>query len=321
MRSLRTRVTLVTVAVAAIAVIVTALISLQLVRSSATDVAREQLAVGAEILARLPRLATAAELADKVSLAPSGTIVALVATDGTVEGSAAPVVDKVMLRKLAAGESVSTVRSDGGLVMIEARPARDGTAVVLALPFAEVERGLGQLTWRILLALAIGLVVAIVGGSLLARRLSRPLGETASAARRLAAGERGVRMPDSPTTELADVTAALASLDAALSTSESRQREFLLSISHDLRTPVTALRGYGEAMVDGLVAPAQKSPPSARRSSPKPNGSTASSPTFLSLLASRPTTSASLPRSSRSATFSKRSPPRGRVKPRFWARR
>jgi two-component system sensor histidine kinase BaeS len=63
-------------------------------------------------------------------------------------------------------------------------------------------------------------------------------------------------MPGSPTTEIAAVTHALAGLDAALVTSEARQREFLLSISHELRTPITAVRGYAEAMADGLVPPA-----------------------------------------------------------------
>ncbi len=257
MRSLRARVTLVTVAVAVIAVIVTGLISLQLVRSSATQEARDQLSAQADILARLPRLATAAELAEKASLALGGTEVALVQPDGTVAGGASEYVDPVILRRLDGGESVSVVRrGDTGAALIEARPVASGGAVVLALPLASVERVVGQANGRILLALVLGLVVAVAGGALLATWLSRPLIAAAAAARRLAAGERGVPIPVSPTTELGDVTNALRALDTALAASESRQREFLLSISHELRTPLTAVRGYAEAMSDGLVPPA-----------------------------------------------------------------
>ena len=256
MRSLRARATLVTIAVAVIAVIVTGLISLQLVRSSVNQDARDQLSAQADILARMPQLATAAELAEKASLALGGTQVALVQPDGTAEGDAADYIDAAILRKLAAGESVSTVRrGDPGMVLIEARPVAGGGAVVLALPLASIDRALGQATGRILVALGIGLAVAIIGGWLLASWLSRPLTNAAAAARRLAAGERGVRMPDSPTSEMADVTDALGALDSALAASESRQREFLLSISHELRTPLTAVRGYAEAMADGLIGP------------------------------------------------------------------
>ena len=42
------------------------------------------------------------------------------------------------------------------------------------------------------------------------------------------------------------MSAALAGLDAALTTSEARQRRFLLSVSHELRTPLTTIRGYAE---------------------------------------------------------------------------
>ena len=256
MRSLRARATLVTIAVAVIAVIVTGLISLQLVRSSVNQDARDQLSAQADILARMPQLATAGELAEKASLALGGTQVALVRPDGTAEGDAADYIDAAILRKLAAGESVSTVRrGDPGMVLIEARPVAGGGAVVLALPLASIDRALGQATGRILVALGIGLAVAIIGGWLLASWLSRPLTNAAAAARRLAAGERGVRMPDSPTSEMADVTDALGALDSALAASESRQREFLLSISHELRTPLTAVRGYAEAMADGLIGP------------------------------------------------------------------
>jgi two-component system sensor histidine kinase BaeS len=138
-------------------------------------------------------------------------------------------------------------------MLVEARPAKGGGAVVLALPLSSVDRALGGATTRILIALGIGLAVAVIGGLLLARLLARPLTQTAAAARRLASGERGVTLPDSGTAEVADVADALAALDSALAGSERRQREFLLSISHELRTPLTALRGYAEALADGLV--------------------------------------------------------------------
>ncbi len=254
MKSLRARITAVTVIVAIVAVAVTGLLSLQLARSLTTDQARAQLQAQADILARLPELATAAELSDKASLALGGTIVALVDSEGGIEGSASEYVDQAILARLAAGESVSVLRrGPSGFAIVEARPAEGGGAIVLVLPTSSLERALGLATGRILIALGLGLVIAIVGGTLLARLISRPLVETATAARRLAAGERNVGMPPSKTAEIADVTTALAALDAALASSEGRQREFLLSISHELRTPLTAMRGYGEALSDGLV--------------------------------------------------------------------
>ncbi len=240
MRSLRARVTLVTVAVSVVAVLLTGLISLQLVRSSLNDEARDQLAAQADVLAQRPGL---------VDNALDGTLTAVV-VDGIATGAAAEYVDKVILARLAAGESVSTSRRG---VLIEARPTAEG-AVVLVEPSTTVERALGKATSRILIALAIGLLIAVLGGTLLARRLARPLTETAGAARRMAAGERGVAVPATTTTEIADVAAALSALDTALVTSEGRQREFLLSISHELRTPLTAVRGYAEALADGIVA-------------------------------------------------------------------
>lgn len=254
MRSLRGRITFVTVVVAIVAVAATGLISLQIVRSFTTEQARTQLAAQADILARMPRLASAGELAERASLALGGTEVALVRADGGVDGPASAVVDRLILERLDRGESVSTVRrGDPGLVMVEARPTDGGGAVVLALPMSAVDRAVGQASSRILLALGIGLVVAIVGGTVLARVLARPLVQAAASARRLAAGERGVPMPGARTTEVADVTEALSALDRALAASEGRQREFLLSISHELRTPLTAIRGYGEALADGIV--------------------------------------------------------------------
>ena len=112
-----------------------------------------------------------------------------------------------------------------------------------------------RLVRRVVLAIGLGLVVAVLAATVLARRLARPLAETANAARRLAAGERGVPVPRSTTLEVAEVATALGGLDSALAHSEARQREFLRSVSHELRTPLTTIQGYAEGLADGVVGP------------------------------------------------------------------
>jgi two-component system OmpR family sensor kinase len=187
-------------------------------------------------------------------LVTGDTEVAVVSADGSVSGTAAPYVGPAMVRRLLADRPISVVvRKFGTPTLIEARPARGGGAVVLIRSEDSLDQATRGSAQRILWALAIGIVVAIVAGALLGRWLARPLVTTAATARRMAAGERGLPLTAHKPTEIADVADALATLDEALTTSEGRQREFLLSISHELRTPLTALRGYGEALADGLV--------------------------------------------------------------------
>ena len=254
MRSLRGRILAATVIVALIAVLVTALAALQLVRSVDTTAARDALSSHAERLAAAKPAVREAIVAGLSQLDGADVSVATVTRAGVVSGSAS--VPRRVIIQLRAGRSVSTtVREGGASYLLEGRPTAGGGGVVVLQDAGTVRALTPTVLGRILIALLIGFVVAVVAGFFVARVLAKPLVNLAGAARQMAAGQRNVPLEPSRIAEVTDVETALGALDQALLHSEGRQREFLLSISHELRTPLTAIRGYAEALADGIVAP------------------------------------------------------------------
>jgi two-component system, OmpR family, sensor kinase len=104
------------------------------------------------------------------------------------------------------------------------------------------------------------LVTLVVGGGvavLVGRRLARPVRQADDAARRIAAGELSTRLPaptGRPGDELADLALAINTMAESLERSKGLEQQFLLSVSHDLRTPLTSIRGYAEAISDGTAS-------------------------------------------------------------------
>jgi two-component system sensor histidine kinase BaeS len=108
---------------------------------------------------------------------------------------------------------------------------------------------------RIVSALALGLLIAVVIAYFAARRLSQPLRAAREVAHEMAKGHRDRNLEPRGPAEVADIAEALNALSDALVVSEGRQRDFLLSVSHELRTPLTAVKGYGEALSEEMVPP------------------------------------------------------------------
>jgi len=166
-------------------------------------------------------------------------------------------VDRAEIDELLGGASLSLRRTvHGTSVLIEGRGTRGG-AVVLVQRRADALAVGQQALRRVLLALLVAVAIAVLVGLAVAWRLARPLRRTADAARALASGRRDVSVRPEGPAEIADVADAMNMLTGALTHSEARQREFLMSISHDLRTPLTAISGYAESLTDGVVPPEQ----------------------------------------------------------------
>ena len=110
--------------------------------------------------------------------------------------------------------------------------------------------------WRpflrdLLLAALAGVAFAAGLSYLLARSISRPIRRVAAATRAFAADEHHRPLTPEGTTEVASLAHAFNEMAEQLSASREAERAFLLSVSHELKTPLTAIRGYAEGLADG----------------------------------------------------------------------
>jgi len=120
-----------------------------------------------------------------------------------------------------------------------------GTNLVL-IPWAEV---VARFAW----AIALGILLAAVLAAGLARRLSRRVEPLQQASRDIAGGDFSSRIEVLGSDEITEVARAFNEMAGQLEAARIREREFLVSVSHDLRTPLTTIAGYAEAMQEGRI--------------------------------------------------------------------
>ncbi len=136
---------------------------------------------------------------------------------------------------------------------LEGRPIGLGQGIVLVQRDDAADAPAAVLMTRLVIALIIGLIAAAIIAYFVAKRTAKPLYLASLAARRLAQGERNVGVEVEGAAEVADIAEALNLLAHNLALSENRQREFFMAVSHELRTPLTSIKGYAEAMADGII--------------------------------------------------------------------
>ena len=111
----------------------------------------------------------------------------------------------------------------------------------------------GELASRLLEAGGAALVVAMLLVLLVSRSLTRPLTQLAGAAEDIAAGNYSRRVGIRGHDEIGMLGAAFNRMAEAVERARKTQRDFLANVSHELKTPLTSLIGFSQAMVDGSL--------------------------------------------------------------------
>ncbi len=197
----------------------------------------------------------------------NGTIRVLQQPNVTTDGAAGPKIRVARAMAAARSGDAFTVSSTSGSGRYRVMALRSPGAVdVVGLSLHDVDATMGRLRW--VLFAAISIVIGILGVVVfwVLRLGVRPLKRMTKTAGAIAAGDLSERVPAEPqgteAAELGDaLNAMLTTIEHAFAeraASEARLRRFVSDASHELRTPVTTIRGYAELYRHGgLAEPAE----------------------------------------------------------------
>jgi two-component system, OmpR family, sensor kinase len=132
-------------------------------------------------------------------------------------------------------------------------PGTQASAIVVARPAASLAEVVNDLGPRLLFSGLIGVAAALVLGFLLSRSVAAPLHNIARAARSVARGNYRQRVPATGPQEVRELASDFNLMTEEVQRSQQTLRDFLANISHELKTPLTSIRGFSEAMLDGTI--------------------------------------------------------------------
>ena len=139
----------------------------------------------------------------------------------------------------AVGAPAATAETRGPVASVASPEERFTDAVSSSLGFAALLAG----------------AVAIVLGAALSWGIVRPLRSLERAARAVAAGDLGHRVPAASNDELGELAAAFNTMAETLERNERARRNLLADVAHELRTPLTIIEGTADAILDGVFEP------------------------------------------------------------------
>ena len=125
--------------------------------------------------------------------------------------------------------------------------------LVVAVPANDVTDAWARLLPRLLLAGSVAALVAVVVGTWLAARITKPIVEMTHASQAMARGEYDQQIEVRGSDEVGNLALAFNQMASQVNRSTRAMRQLLGDVSHELKTPLTSIQGFSQALVDGVV--------------------------------------------------------------------
>ena len=149
--------------------------------------------------------------------------------------------------------SVPVVASGRVVELVYAVRAAPGRGVFARV--GETFRFLTDFWWQFLLAGGLAAGIALVVARWLARGMTQPLRDMAAAAHRMETGDYSTRVHTRSRDEVGQLATAFNRMSAELENLEQSRRDLVANVSHELKTPIAAIRAHLENLLDGVEQP------------------------------------------------------------------
>jgi signal transduction histidine kinase len=190
---------------------------------------------------------------------PAGTMIVRRTPDGTVtiEGASLDVLPPVFddgaphWGVVGANVYASIPHPEGGsLTVVAHSPSRGFLGRISAtLGFLQ------SVWWQLLAAAVVSAAIALIMARWLARGMTQPLRDMAQAARRMETGDYSTRVHTRSRDEVGQLAEAFNTMSGELEDVERLRRDLVANVSHELKTPITAIRAHLENLLDGVERP------------------------------------------------------------------
>jgi len=133
-------------------------------------------------------------------------------------------------------------------------PLTSVDTLVLAKPRPGIMTVVGTFIWPLLLAAAFALVVSLIIAIFLARSIYRPLAKVTKAAQQISTGDYSQRIKPEGPKEIQELGDSFNRMTENVEQAQLELRHFVADVSHELRSPLTSIQGFAQALIDGTAS-------------------------------------------------------------------
>jgi len=187
----------------------------------------------------------------------------LFATEDITSISVGQTLDVAELQQVTSGEAITVRGNIGGIfnerVLTVGYPIMLDTGDVLGAIFMnvsleEIEGTITDVVLFMFICLMAALVVSFVIAFFVSRSISKPIKQISDAAMVISGGNFDKRIDLKSGGEVGRLAHSFNHMAESLDSHERTRREFISNISHDLRSPLTSMRGFLTAIIDGTIS-------------------------------------------------------------------
>jgi len=130
--------------------------------------------------------------------------------------------------------------------------------IYLHLPLRSITDLIQQSKWIFFVSALLFAVIVLIIGRRMIQQMIKPLSRMEQISYKMANGDYTERIQHDSGDEVGKLAIAFNSMSDSLQKEDENRKEFLANVSHELRTPLSYVKGYSEAILDGVVKPEQQ---------------------------------------------------------------